>query len=190
MLSPDYWSNRYKAGETGWDIGYCSTPLAAYFDQLTNKNLKILIPGCGNAHEAKHLIQLGFKHVYLLDWSKEPLLAFADENPNFPKSQLLNLDFFNLEESFDLIIEQTFFCALDPDLRLNYLKKSKELLNPQGKHVGLLFNCEFENPGPPFGGNLEDYKPLFDEVYSDYKLEPCLNSIPERRGRELFFIAS
>jgi hypothetical protein len=45
VLSEAFWDNKYKSGETGWDIGYISTPLKKYFDQLTNKELKILIPG-------------------------------------------------------------------------------------------------------------------------------------------------
>ena len=27
-----YWSDRYIAGNTGWDIGYPSTPIQAYVD--------------------------------------------------------------------------------------------------------------------------------------------------------------
>ena len=44
-LSEDFWDNRYKTKETGWDLGEVSAPLKANFDQLSNKELKILIPG-------------------------------------------------------------------------------------------------------------------------------------------------
>ena len=30
----NYWENRYNNNETGWDIGYLSTPLKDYIDQL------------------------------------------------------------------------------------------------------------------------------------------------------------
>lgn len=49
-----YWTTRYKEKKTGWDIGYPSTPIKAYADQLTDKQLKILIPGAGNAYEAEY----------------------------------------------------------------------------------------------------------------------------------------
>ena len=37
--------------ETGWDIGYVSTPIKEYFNQVKNKELKILIPGGGNSYK-------------------------------------------------------------------------------------------------------------------------------------------
>lgn len=48
-LNETFWDNRYKKYDIGWDLGDVSTPLKAYFNQLENKNLKILIPGCGNS---------------------------------------------------------------------------------------------------------------------------------------------
>jgi Thiopurine S-methyltransferase (TPMT) len=52
-----YWTNRYNDQSTGWDIGYPSTPLKEYIEQLTNKNIHILIPGAGNAYEAEYLLE-------------------------------------------------------------------------------------------------------------------------------------
>ncbi|MFS4468005.1 hypothetical protein [Maribacter sp. 2210JD10-5] len=46
----NYWTKRYHEEETGWDIGYPSTPLKAYIDQLEDKMISILIPGAGNAY--------------------------------------------------------------------------------------------------------------------------------------------
>jgi len=51
-FNKEFWEKKYSNDETGWDIGYASTPLTNYFDQLTNKDLKILIPGGGNSYEA------------------------------------------------------------------------------------------------------------------------------------------
>ena len=39
-LSEEFWDNRYKNNETGWDIGSISNPLKIYIDQLSNKNLR------------------------------------------------------------------------------------------------------------------------------------------------------
>jgi len=47
-----YWTERYDAGKDGWDLGCISPPIKEYIDQLTNKDIKILIPGAGNSHEA------------------------------------------------------------------------------------------------------------------------------------------
>jgi len=43
-----YWSQRYLNKNIGWDIGYPSTPLKTYFDQLEDTSIEILIPGAGD----------------------------------------------------------------------------------------------------------------------------------------------
>ncbi|WP_354668276.1 methyltransferase domain-containing protein [Winogradskyella psychrotolerans] len=187
-MNKDYWEERYLNHKTGWNIGYISPPLKVYFDQLENKTLKILIPGAGNSYEAEYLWNHGFKNVYVLDFAKQPLDNFKKRVPEFPQHQLLNTDFFELDDSFDLIIEQTFFCALNPSLRLNYVEQMRQLLNPEGKLVGLLFNLEFTKTGPPFGGNILEYQLLFNQAFKIKVLETSINSIKERQGNELFFI--
>lgn len=58
-LDEFYWNTRYQTNDIGWDIGSVSPPIKAYIDQLTNKQLRILIPGCGNTYEAEYLLQQG-----------------------------------------------------------------------------------------------------------------------------------
>ncbi len=185
-MNKDYWQNRYLDEQTGWDIGEASTPIRAYFDAVTNKKANILIPGCGNAHEAAHLWQSGFENVYLCDWAAAPLKQFANTYPDFPKAQLLEADFFELEGQYDYIVEQTFFCALPPERRADYAQKMPTLLAPNGKLVGLLFGIDFERVGPPFGGNRQEYLTLFEPLFSSVQIAPCHNSIPPRQGSELF----
>jgi len=187
-LDNNYWTNRYVNKQTGWDLGEISPPLKIYIDNIRNKNLKILIPGAGNAHEAAYLFKLGFKNTYVLDISEYPLNEFKKRNPEFPSDQLLVEDFFLHQSNYDLIIEQTFFCAIPPYLRENYVTKMAELLNPTGKLIGLLFNTAFESEGPPFGGNINEYQNLFSSKFIIEKIEICPDSIKPRLGNELFFI--
>jgi thiopurine S-methyltransferase len=147
-----------------------------------------LIPGCGNAHEAEYLFKNGFKNVSVIDLAKAPLENLKKRVPDFPHSQLIQGDFFELNQQFDLIIEQTLFCAIDPALRKAYVQKASELLKPEGKFVGLLFNREFES-GPPFGGSKEEYLPYFSACFKKIEMEICHNSVLPRKGSELFFIA-
>ena len=44
-LDAEFWENRYRNQETGWDLGTVSPPLKAYIDQLEDKDVAILIPG-------------------------------------------------------------------------------------------------------------------------------------------------
>jgi thiopurine S-methyltransferase len=185
-----YWSNRYEEEKTGWDIGYPSTPLKEYIDQIENKELRILIPGAGNAYEAEYLFEQGFNNVYVLDISKNPLEAFQKRVPNFPEENLIHASFFEFEGQFDLIIEQTFFCAIDPspDNRKAYAKKVNELLNPNGKLVGLWFTHSLDKGGPPHGGTKQEYESYLNPYFEFKIFEPCHNSIKPRAGKELFGI--
>ena len=107
--------------------------------------------------------------------------------PGFPKEQLLQVDFFELEDhKFDLILEQTFFCALNPSLRLKYVKHMAELLKPNGKLVGVLFTDPLNAIKPPFGATKEEYTSLFEPFFKFKTFEICTNSIKPREGRELF----
>jgi thiopurine S-methyltransferase len=110
---------------------------------------------------------------------------FQKRNPNFPKEHLHQKDFFKHEGEYDLIIEQTLFCAIDPSLRSTYAQKVAELLKEGGKLVGLFFNREFEG-GPPFGGSKEEYLWYFSSLFSTVQMEECYNSTGPREGNELF----
>ncbi|RED42841.1 thiopurine S-methyltransferase [Winogradskyella eximia] len=188
QLNKSYWENRYTNNQIGWNIGYISTPLKTYIDQIKDKSLKILIPGAGNSYEAEYLWNQGFKNVYVLDFAHQPIDNFINRLPHFPKNQLINANFFDLDKSFDLIFEQTFFCALNPILRKRYVEQMHQLLKPKGKLVGLFFNFELTEAGPPFGGTKSEYKLLFHSKFYLKVLEPSINSIKERQGKELFFI--
>ncbi len=188
----EYWSNRYREERTGWDIGSPSTPIKEYIDQLTDKNLKILIPGAGNAYEAEYLITQGFTNVYILDISEIPLQEFKKRNPDFPSENLLCDDFFIHTETYDLILEQTFFCSFPPlpELRKKYAKHMAKLLNANGKLVGLWFSFSLtgDMEKRPFGGDKQEYLGYFEPYFEIKTFEKAYNSIEPRSGSELFGI--
>ena len=186
ILDSNSWNQRYISKNTGWDIGYVSTPLKEYFDQLKNKDLRILIPGCGNSHEAEYLFEKGFKNVYVLDFSKKAIDNFSSRVEKFPKENLLCEDFFNISGNYDIIIEQTFFCAIKKSKRLEYVNKTHSLLNNNGKLVGVLFNVPLNNDHPPFGGSYNEYQKYFSPLFKLMVFEPSNNSISSRKGKELF----
>jgi thiopurine S-methyltransferase len=186
----NFWSARYQEGRTGWDIGYPSPPLTEYLDQLTDKSLRILIPGAGNAYEAAYAWQQGFSNVHVLDIAREPLDAFQEKLPDFPGEQLLQDDFFAHEGTYDLILEQTFFCSFPPlpETRAAYAKKMHQLLAPGGKLVGLWFNIPLTGDlgKRPFGGTREGYLNYLTPYFDPVVFTAAHNSIKPRLGSELF----
>ena len=185
FLSDEFWNQRYVDGNTGWDLKEVSPPIKAYIDQLDNKDLNILIPGAGNGHEVSYLHQLGFKNVHVLDFAPLAIESFLERYPEFPALHAHTADFFEFEGQFDLLLEQTLFCAIDPNLRSKYAEKSSSLLREGGKLVGVLFNREFDG-GPPFGGSKSEYIKRFSPFFSSISMEDCYNSVEPRQGSEVF----
>ena len=188
VLGQDFWNNQYIAQSTGWDLGQVSPPLKAYIDQISDKNLKILIPGCGNSYEAEYLLEQGFNNVNLIDIAPELVDRLKTKFKSKPQINIILGDFFEHEGEYDLILEQTFFCALDPILRKNYVQKMADLLKNGGKIAGLLFSKIFEMAGPPFGGTIEEYQELFKEKFGFKVFDSCYNSFEKRSGNELFVV--
>ena len=187
-LSEQYWNGQYTSKEIRWDIGYVSTPLKEYFDQIENKDIRILVPGAGSAWEAEYLYQLGFKNTYVLDFSEEAIAKFINRCSWFPKSNIIHQDFFKHNFTYDLIVEQTFFSSFHPLSRRDFVKQVCRLLNNRGKYMGLLFNHEFTFNGPPFGSNIHEYRQLFKPCFEFEVFEIATNSIKPRRGREIFML--
>lgn len=191
-LDRDYWQHRYDDGTDGWDLGGPSRPLAEYIDQLTDKDLRILIPGCGRAWEGQYLHERGFRNVWLMDLTGGPFAEFLLRCPDFPKEHLITGDFFAHQGAYDRILEQTFFCAIDPALRERYVEQAHALLAPGGHLVGVLFDDPQPGkvPGsPPYGGSRAEYQARFSKRFTRLSVEACYNSIAPRAGREVWIDA-
>ncbi len=190
MFEKDFWDRYYRENDLPWDMGRVSPPLKSYIDQLTDKTLKILIPGAGNGYEAEYLWHQGFRNIHILDISPLPLKNLRERIPGIPDGQLICQDFFQHTGTYDLILEQTFFCALNPGWRKKYVEKMYQLLKPGARLAGLLFTfpLDIEQEKPPYGGSIEEYRQLFMSRFPRARVEPCHNSHPARQDSEAFFI--
>jgi thiopurine S-methyltransferase len=186
-LNAAYWESRWAEKNTPWDMGAASPALVAYASQLEDREQRILIPGAGSGHEAAWFRQQGFLNVFVLDFAAGALETLQKNVPDYPKDQLIHGDFFEHAAQYDLILEQTFFCALPPALRTDYARHMQELLVPGGTLAGLLFDFPLAD-GPPFGGSIPEYRGYFDPYFEVKVLERAHNSIQPRAGSELFFI--
>lgn len=187
-LDATFWDEQYVNNNTIWDLGNVSPPLKAYFDQINNKEISILIPGAGNAYELDYLLKLGFKNITILDISNEVIERLKLKHIEYEHIKFANENFFNHNGGYDLIIEQTFFCAIHPNLKEEYVNKMSTLLKKGGKLVGVFFGVLFDKPGPPFGGEIDYYRFLFESRFQIKTLSPCYNSIKPRIRTELFAI--
>ena len=147
-----------------------------------------------------------YKEVIILDYDQGGVICFNLINEfNFDRGYYSNLhcigsseemeehliedNFFNHSGEYDLIVEQTFFCAIHPEHRQAYAEKVHELLKPKGKLMGLLWSVELNEKHPPFGGSKEEYHNYFDPLFNFVHFGNSYNSIQPRSGRELFLLA-
>ena len=185
VLNAQYWETQYQNKSTGWDLGGISPALQIYIDNLKNKSSAVLIPGCGNTYEAEYLIEQGFTNITVIDIAPTLVLNLREKFNGNSNIAIILGDFFEHQGHYDIIIEQTFFCALEPALRQDYARKMNELLTTDGILFGLLFNRQFDI-GPPFGGSQEEYRSIFQNEFNILQLELCLNSAAPRANTELF----
>lgn len=186
VLDVSFWNLRWETHNTDWDIGYPSPPIAEYMNGYPNKQAAILIPGCGNAHEAEYLSDKGFTDITLVDIAPKAVEILKEKFKDNPNIKVFLSDFFEFNGSFDVMIEQTFFCTHYPWRREKYAEKAASLLKPGGILTGVLFASEFGFEGPPFGGTEDSYRKIFEPYFEIKKMDDCYNSIPPRAGNELF----
>ena len=181
---PDYWRERYRTARTGWDLGTANAGLLAAATAYFRPEHRILIPGAGRGHEAEALWRRGYREVYVCDWAEEAFVSLR-RSPTLPAADRLIVgDFFALGGAYDGILEQTFFCAIDPSRRGDYVAQCARLLRPGGRWVGVLFERDFPG-GPPFGGTRAEYRALFGDRFDVEALGRFTESVGPRRGTEL-----
>jgi len=187
-LNDRYWDERYVQGNAPWDLLTVSTPIKYLIGKYVTVQDKILIPGAGRGHELNWLRVNGYHRSIALDWSNEAISEAKALYPEIDDSSLLTGDFFQHRGSYDVIIEQTFFCALPPTQRPDYARHVADLLPTGGLLVGVWFVFALTEKGPPFGGSPKEYHVLFDPYFEWLRFEPCRVSAPERWGKEWLMV--
>jgi len=182
-----YWDLRYLQNDSPWTLDVPSPPLVHFVRDL-ERSLSILVPGAGCSPDIKFLCESGFSNITVCDISQTAIERMSENLGNADMVTFICDDFFNIQGTFDIILEQTFFCALDPSERTGYVDKMYDLLSENGLFAGLLFNRYFDKPGPPYGGSKKEYTALFSKRLHIIKMEMCYNSISPRENTELFFI--
>lgn len=186
ILDQHYWDLRWKNNLIGWDLGCASPPITAYMREYSNRNAAILIAGCGNAYEAVYLLENKFTNITLIDIAPNAIEQLNEKFKGNPFVQIICADFFKHQGQYDLLIEQTFFCAIVPNRRQEYVEKVSSLLKPGGRLIGVLFDEILNRIGPPFGGDLQAYQSLFSAYFDIKRMQKCFNSIGPREGKEIF----
>jgi cyclopropane fatty-acyl-phospholipid synthase-like methyltransferase len=182
------WQRHYDEGDLGWDLGQVAPPFIKLFESKTILPGKTLIPGCGRGHEVIYLAENGFE-VTAVDYSPGAVnhLKSTVQERNL-KCEVLNMDFFGIDSAhngvYDLLIEQTFFCAISPEQRSSYVSTVARALKKGGMLAGLFYNTGEEEGGPPFNTTREDIKKYFSDSFEIRQLSKAEDSAEQRKNKE------
>lgn len=148
--SPAFWDARFEASFTPWDQGGVPQSLVTYVTKHPQPK-KVLIPGCGTAHEVRYFAGLGW-NVTAIDFSPAAV-ARAKQSLGSLGSHVREEDFFGetlSREPFEAIYERAFLCALPRRLWPAWAARVAQLISADGRLFGFFF---FDNneKGPPLG---------------------------------------
>ncbi|XP_010277802.1 PREDICTED: probable thiol methyltransferase 2 isoform X2 [Nelumbo nucifera] len=168
------WEKCWEEGLTPWDLGQ-PTPVILHLLQTDAfPKGRALVPGCGSGHDV-FAIASPERYVVGLEISEIAVKKANEE------------DFFTWHptELFDLIIDYTFFCAIEPSMRSAWASQVRDILKPDGELITIIFPISDHVGGPPYKVSVADYEevlhPLgFKAIYmADNELV-----IGPRKGRE------
>ena len=181
------WQGHYESNDLGWDLGEVAPPFVKLWEEGKLPVGKALVPGCGRGHEVVFLAENGFE-VTAIDFSTGAVtyLEGALKEKGL-KGRVLHQDFFGLDNShegvYDLVLEQTFFCAISPGKRQDYVQNVTRLLKPEGMLVGLFYHTDKEG-GPPYNTTREDIESHFSNHFEIHQLDKTPLSAEQRKDKE------
>jgi SAM-dependent methyltransferase len=182
----EFWETRYRDHVTPWDAGNVPVSLRNEVSTFPH-GARVLIPGCGFAHEAAFLADQGFD-VLAIDFSPA---AIATAQHTLPRlANLVRLaDFFEFDfgKPFDVMYERAFLCALPRTMWHRYAERSAELLGPPGTIAGFFFYADSPK-GPPFGTSRSELQALLGRWFSLVEDKPVSDSIEVFSGRERWMV--
>ncbi len=189
MNAPDssqtvFWTKRWEAGKTPWDLGAVPPALADYLHR-THTATTALIPGCGTGYEVRAFHEVGYD-VIALDFSA-PAVAHARAVLGPLGDRVIHGNFFKHDfagKQFGVVYERGFLCSLPPERWPDYAERMASLVSRGGKLLGLFLYGEEPEP-PPFPLTKETAAALFGKNFRLLQDESLVGkSVPVYQGLE------
>jgi len=181
------WQGHYDSGECPWDLGEVAPPFRRLLEEGRLNPGSLIVPGCGRGHEVLYFARNGFD-VTAVDYTEGAVTTLGERlREQNIQAQVLRQSFFDLDTShdkqYDMMLEQTFFCAIHPDQRADYVATASRILKQGGRLFGLFYETG-EEGGPPFNTTEQNIHDQFSDRFRVFSLEKCDHSIERRQGKE------
>ena len=163
ISSPEFWEKRYSDNNIPWDTETTTPALINSINHSSSKKIAIL--GCGYSKDSIFLAKKNHS-VYSIDFAAKPIDYLNDIKKRESLDTLFPIqkDIFETKSEysnfFDIVLEYTCFCAIDPQRRIEYINSVNRILNKNGQFIALFFPIERRekdsDKGPPFYVNLDE----------------------------------
>lgn len=190
--TPHYWGDIYRSEENpGWNLNSAAEAFKDMLPRLKLPKSRILVLGAGEGHDAALFAEAGHV-VTAVDFSRDAIERGRNKYSHLEQLHFFESNIFNLpadwNQSFDLVIEHTCYCAIPPEQRNELIKVYRRVLHEEGKLMGVFFTME-KRSGPPFGATEWEIRKRTQDHFQYLFWGRLRNSIPNRLGRELFVLA-
>jgi SAM-dependent methyltransferase len=189
-LDQAFWQGVYDAQDTKFDVGGPSAPLVDWLDRERPVAGRAIVPGCGRGHDVIELARRGWDALGV-DFAPSAVAdsTAAARRAGLSSARFLQADIFGLtaehDGQYDLLYEQTCYCAIEPRRRDEYAQLATRLVKPGGLMVFLIYPLDARVGGPPFNVGLDEvplrFAPGFELLE---KGPPPRPSIARRAGLE------
>lgn len=169
---PSFWEARYRAGQTGWDLGRPHPQLEHWIrtgklvpvipsdpGHDESRLSRVLVPGCGIGREVALLAEWGFD-VLGLDYTPAAVaqasealrqLIVSPQGRQVARAEVLEADLFDFEPPvvFDAVYEQQCLVALHPGRWPDYVRCLHRWLRPGGQLLLVLDRIHVDPAAAP-----------------------------------------
>jgi len=189
---PDFWEEIYQAGRAGWDLGGPTPTLHRLLESGEIKPGRVIVLGAGRGHDARDWARHGFQ-VTAVDFAADAVAAMRDLADPAAPTEIVQADIFalppKLNHKFDVVLEYTCFCAINPARRDEYASVVARLIKPGGTYAALLFPLDQHVGGPPFAVSIDEALTLFRKrKFRLKRREIPADSVWQRHGLEELLI--
>lgn len=178
-----FWEHLYRDDAAGWELGRATPPLASYFAKYSPRGSRVLVVGCGRGHEARMLAGHGAQ-VVAIDLAERAITAARGLDAGTGVAYRVHDLFVPLAERFDMVVEHTCFCAIEPARRDEYVERVADALVDGGALVGLFFD-HGRPGGPPYTTDADELTRRFTRRFHVASLVRAEDSVLVRAGQEL-----
>ncbi len=186
-----FWTAIYKGDEEpGWNLHKAAPALVDVLPRIKLPKSRVLVLGCGEGFDAHHFAEAGHI-VTAIDFSEEAL-SRAKKRFGGDKIQWVQADALAFQpawaDSFDVVFDHTFYCAIDPTRRGELADLWFRYLTPGGQLLGIFFAMDRPS-GPPFGGSEWEMRQRLQKRFQFLLWGRVKDSPPARLGKEFLVLA-